>query len=174
MSDKWFVCGIPENLARAVSAAAKAHGVTVGHLVAQALKAHLLRMKQPRPAPPASGIPAAVLRRLEVLEAQLPPLPRPAVKPKTGGGPRLSTDIVEQIGLLAAAGMRPAAITTATGASRASVYRHIASLAKPPFSEGAFSCAPTSSPPLDHPTQGMVMRPLGPSVPGAKFPKPKQ
>jgi uncharacterized membrane protein len=132
MAGKWFVRGIPEELARAVAAAAKAQGITVGRWVAQALETHLRRTEPPPSSldPEAVDAHAVILQRLEALEARLPPLPSPRACRSAGGRPQLPTEVLERIRALATAGIRPAEIVAATGVSRASVYRHLPSSTK--------------------------------------------
>jgi hypothetical protein len=138
MANKWFVRGVPKDLTDATTATAKAHGVTVGHLVAQALRTYL-QVEQPQPAPSkvaASDQYAAMLRRLEALEVQVRQTkPNPKRNAKRRGG--LRPEVISRIAALAAAGEHPMAIVAATGASRASVYRHLARLDSRPAADGA-------------------------------------
>jgi hypothetical protein len=148
--EMWFVRGVPEDLTKAIATAARAHGLTVGRLVVDALQAHLRRLEQPEPMQPShtEAHPISdVLERLEVLETWMWPRSRRAAPRLTSSAERSSprATLVDRVAALALAGMRPEAIAAATGVSRASVYRYIAERTAQPTPDGLRPASASSS-----------------------------
>lgn len=141
MVETWLVSGVPEDLTKAISAAASARGLTVGRLVVDALHAHLRRLEQLE-SPQLSHTEAYpisdILERLEVLERRMRPKSRPAAPRLTSSAEHSSSRaaLVDRVAALATAGVRPEAIAAATGVSRASVYRYIAKRTAQPTPSG--------------------------------------
>lgn len=127
MSEKWFVRGVSDDLARMVSSVAKSRGVAVGRIVEDALRAHLQGMDC---STTLSGSPkkmdelSAISERLGKIERLLAKLCGPEAVSTSGS--RLPPDTVERIIALAESGMRAPDIVSAVKASRASVYRILA------------------------------------------------
>lgn len=75
MADKWFVRGVPVELTEAASAAARSRGVTIGRIVAEALRLYLVGLHEGiPPGRPITGLQErldSIERRIAALE-QLP------------------------------------------------------------------------------------------------------